>query len=269
VVAQDTHALNGIAKQLSEQANEKFRARAEQYQQEESDLSLRVAQQDSSQRIELRTKLNTVALDAAQRASIEAQLAALDKKEAAQLAAMHAEHAQELAAYQKQLGQQTTAAIAKQQAAIQVQTSAKLNARRNQVGSELRSLGGAPAPTVSLPPDVQAKLGQIHQEYARRFQADAQQAVEEYDRTRTDLDQQFQALHGQDVGATGAAAKQVRDLQKRYDDLQAQIQAQIQREADRLAKKMGFTTVLDNVTAANGGYDLTNDLIHDIESQHE
>ncbi len=269
VVAQDGKALSGIAQQLSAQAGQKFRARAEQYQQDESDLSLRAAQQDSGQRIELRTKLSTVALSAAQRASIQSQLAALDKKEADELAAMHAEHTRELAAYSKELGDQTTAAIRKQQSAIQAQTSAKLSARRDQVGSELRSLGGAPAATASIPPDVRAKLGQIHTQYAARFQADAQQAVEEYNQTRDDLNRQFQALHGQDVGATGAAAKQERDLQKRYNDLQAQIQSQIQREAVRLAKEMGFTTVLDNVTAANGGYDLTNDLIHDIESQHE
>jgi hypothetical protein len=269
VIAQDNAALNSVAQQLDKQADQKYRARASEYQQNESNLSLSLAQQDSATRIDLRTKLNTVALDAQQRQSIESQLAALDKKEADQVAALHAADQRALAAYQKQLQGQTTASVRQQQAAIQAQTTAKLSQRRNAVGAQLRGLGAPPAPSVNIPPDVQRKLAQIHQQYQARFQADAQQAVEEYNQTRSDLDAQFEALHGQDVGATGAAAQQQRDLQKRYDDLQAQILAQIHRDAVQRAKEMGFTTVLDNVTAANGGYDLTNDIIHDIESQHE
>jgi hypothetical protein len=269
VIAQDNAALGAIAQQLSKQADQKYRARAAQYAQAESDLSLQLEQQDSAQRIDLRTKLNTVALDPTQRKSIEDQLSAMDQKEASQVAALHAQHQQALAAYQKQLQTQTAASVHQQQSSIQAQTTAKLSQRRDQVGQQIQGLGGAPAPTVSIPPDVQRKLAQIHQQYAARFQADAQQAVEEYNQTKDDLDKQFEALHGQDVGATGAAAAQQRALQKRYDDLQRRIEDQVQSEAVRLAKEMGFETVLDNIAAANGGYDLTNDLIHDIESQHE
>ena len=110
---------------------------------------------------------------------------------------------------------------------------------------------------------------QIHEQYAAKFQADAQQALGEFQATKNDLDAQFAALHGQGVSATGAAAVKLRDLQKRQAQLQTQIQDQVQREATRLAKEMGFSLVLDNITAANGAYDLTNDLIHDLESQHE
>ncbi|MDP9024441.1 MAG: OmpH family outer membrane protein, partial [Candidatus Eremiobacteraeota bacterium] len=84
-----------------------------------------------------------------------------------------------------------------------------------------------------------------------------------------DLDRQFAALQGQDVGATGAAAKQLADLQKHHDDLQRQIVDQIHREAQRIAKEMGFNVVFENVAAAPGGYDLTNIVIHDVESIHE
>jgi hypothetical protein len=268
VVSQDQAALGAVAQQLSKQAEQKFNARQEEYAQNESDLSLRLAQQDSSTRIALNTKINTVALDAAQRKSIADQLSALDKKEADGVAALHAQDTRDLLAYRKQLGAQTQAAIQKQQATIQSQTSAKLNQRRDEVGHQLQSLG-APAPAVRIPPDLQRKLQQIHQQYTQKFQADAQQAVEEYNQTKDDLTRQYAALQGQDVGATGAAAAQQRDLQARYDKLQAQILTQIHNESLRLAKEMGFTTVLDNVVAAPGGYDLTNDLIHDIESQHE
>ncbi len=269
VIAQDNAAMQSVAQQLSKAADDKLRARAEQYQQNESDLSLKLAQEDSSQRMALRTQLSTLALTADQRKSVSDQLGALDKKEADQVNALRAADAQALLAYRKQLGEQTSAQIRTQQTSIQAQTGAKLSQRRDAVGAQLRGLGAAPVATASLPPDVRRRLGQIHQEYAAKFQADAQQAVEEYQATKSDLDAQFAALHGQGVTATGAAAKQLRDLQKRQNDLQMQIQNQIQREAVRLAKEMGFSVVFDNVQAAPGGYDLTNDLIHDIESQHE
>jgi hypothetical protein len=269
VVAEDRAAMNAVAKQLSEQANQKFRARAEQYQQEENDLSLRLAQQDAPQVLALKTKANNLAMDPDTRKSVLSQLNAIGKRENDQVAALRAVHARDLAAYQKQLGAQTNAQIQSQMSSIRSQTQAKLSERQQQVGAQLRGLGGAPVPTVSIPPDVQQKLAAIHQELTAKYQADAQATVDEYNNTKADLDRQFAALHGEDVGATGAAARQLIRLQKRHDDLLAQIQSQIQSEANKLAKEMGFTIVFDNVKAAPGGYDLTNDLIHDVESLHE
>lgn len=269
VVAQDNAAVSSVAQQLSKEADQKFRARAEQYQQQETDLSLRLAQQDATQRLALKTKANNIAMDAGQRQQVGQQLAALDKKEADQVSALRTQHQIALAAYQKQLRAETTASIQKQVASIRTQTNAKLSARQQQVGAQLRGLGAAPVPQASIPPDVQQQLIKIHQQFGAKFQADAQATVAQYNATKSDLDRQFAALHGEDVGATGAAAKQLNDLQKRHDDLLAQIQSQIQREANKIAKDDGFTVVFDNVHAANGGYDLTNDLIRDVESLHE
>ncbi len=269
VIAQDSAAANAIAAQLSKEAGQKFRARAEQDQQDETDLSLRLAQADAAQRLSLKIKMANLAMDAALRKSVTDQLNALDKKESDQVAAMHEQHARDLAAYQIQLRTQTNAAIAKQVAAIRSETNAKLSARQAEVGAQLRSLGGAPVASQALPPDIKKKLLAIHQQIAAQFQNDIQGAVNAYGQTKNDLDLQFAALHGQNVGAVGAEIKQLADLQKHRDDLQAQMQTQIQSEAERLAKKMGFTVVLDSVKAAPGGYDLTNDVLHDIESLHE
>ncbi len=269
VVAQDTAAQNAIAKQLSLQAEQKLRARAEQYQQDENDLSLRLAQQDAAQRLSLKMKLNNLALDPSSRKSVQSRLSAIDKKEADQVNAMRARHRAALQAYQAQVTKETNAEIQKQTAAIRSESAAKLNARREQVGSQLRSLGAPPVPSRNIPPDLAAQLGKIHQQIAAQFQTDAQKAISEFNATRDDLNRQFQALHGADVGATGAAAQELTDLQKRHDQLQTQMQTQIHDEAVRIAGGMGFTVVLDNVQAAPGGYDLTNDLIHDVESLHE
>jgi hypothetical protein len=269
VINQDNAAASAVAQQLGKEADEKFRARADQYQQEETDLSLRLAQADAAQRLALNTKLTNLAMDTDSRKSVSDQLNALDKKESDQEAALHAQHVRDLAAYRAQLGQQTTGAISKQVGQIRTETNAKLTARQAEVGAQIRSLGAAPVASQSLPPDIKKKLLDIHQQFVTKFQADAQNVMAGYQQTKDDLDRQFAALHGQNVGAVGAAAKQLADLQKRHDDLQAQMLSQIQRDAVRIAKEMGFTVVFDNVQAAAGGYDLTNDVLHDIESQHE
>ena len=268
VVSQDNAASSAIATQLQKQSQQKMAAKAEQYQQNETDLSLRLAQEDSEARLALKTKLNNLALDAATRTSLEAQINALDKKEASQVNALHERNQRDLATYAAQLRTQTDAQIRSQLGSIRSQTQAKLSSRRDAVGAQLRGLSG-PAVPQNIPPAVQKKLAQIHAQFATQFQTDAAKVVAEYNAQRADLGQQFAALQGQDVGATGAAAKELAALQKRHDELEGQIVDQIHREAQRIAKDKGFNVVFENVAAAPGGYDLTNDLIHDVESIHE
>jgi hypothetical protein len=268
VISQDNAAINAVAQQLQKQADQKFRARVEQYQQAETDLSLRLSQQDASQRLALRTKLNNLAMDDATRKQLRDQLAALDKKEADQMNALRAKNAADLNAYRDQLRAETSAAVKKQAGDITAQTRAKIGARRDAVGAQIRSLGPSTI-SANLPPDLQKKLQQIHQDFGKQFQADAQKTVAEYNTTKADLDREYAALHGADVGATGAAERELTSLQKRKDDLSKQIQDQVQREAARIAKDKGFNVVFSRVSAAPGGYDLTSDLIHDVESLHE
>ncbi|MBV9233835.1 MAG: OmpH family outer membrane protein, partial [Candidatus Eremiobacteraeota bacterium] len=172
-----------------------------------------------------------------------------------------------LRAYRAQLDKETSAAIASRVGAITTQTRAKLEEHRNAVTSQLRSL--APPPAANLPANVQAQLAQIHRRFVGQFQADANKTIAQYQATKSDLDRQFAALHGADVGATGAAAKELGSLQKRRADLYQQIVGQVERDAARIAKERGFSIVFVNIRAAAGGYDLTNQVITDIEGQHE
>lgn len=268
VVAQDQAASNAIIKQLNQEANQKLQARAAQYQQEETDLQLQQTRQDSAQRLALKTKLNNLAMDEATQKDLQTQLNAIDKKENDQLTALRKQHQQQLAAYNAQLSADTQAKVKEQVGAIQAQTRSKLQAHSAEVGQQIRSLS-APTVAQNVPPDLQKKLQAIQSQFATKFQADAQAEVAKYNETKADLDRQFAELHGQDVGATGAAAKELKSLQDQHDKLYQQITDQIQREASRIAKDRGFSVVFDNVAAASGGYDLTNDLISDVESLHE
>jgi hypothetical protein len=268
VIAQDNAASSSIQRQLQTQAEEKYRAKAEQLQQNETDLSLRLTQQDAASRLAIKMRLSNLALDPAARKQAQEQLASIDGRETAAVTAQRNADAATLRAYRAELDRQTGDAIRTQVGAIQEQTRAKLEERRNEVGAQLRSLG-PPALPANLPPDVQARIAGIHRQFVGQFQADAAKTVQEYNDTKSDLDRQFAALHGADVGATGAAAKELDSLQKRRNDLYQQIVAQVQRDASRIGRDRGFSIVFVNIWAAAGGYDLTNEVIKDVESQHE
>jgi hypothetical protein len=268
VIAQNNAASSSVARQMQTQAAEKYRAKAEQLQQNETDLSLRLTQQDAAARLAIKMRLSNLALDPDARKQAQNQLAALNAKESSALSAQRSADAATLKAYRAELDRQTGDAIRSQVGSITAETRAKLEERRNEVGSQLKSLAPAPPPA-NVPANVQAKIAQIHHQFVTQFQADAGKTVQEYNDTKSDLDRQFEALHGADVGATGAAARELQSLQKRRSDLYAQIVSQVERDATRIAKERGFSIVFINIWAAAGGYDLTNQVIKDIESQHE
>jgi len=269
VVAQNNAASSSVVKQLQTQAEQKYRAKAEQLQQNETDLSLRLTQQDAAARLAIKMRLSNLAMDPAARRQAQAQLDDINNREASQMLAQRNADAATLRAYRAQLDRETGGAIRSQVGAIQAQTTAKLQEHRNEVGTQLRSLGGAPALPANLSPNVTAELARIHRQFVGQFQADAGKTINEYNATKSDLDRQFAALHGADVGATGAAAKELGSLQKRRVELYQQILNQVERDASRIAKDRGFSIVFVNIQAAVGGYDMTNLVIQDIESQHE
>jgi hypothetical protein len=195
-------------------------------------------------------------------------LADLNAKEGRQITAQRNADQATLTAYQAQLSRETSGAIQAQAGSIGAQTRAKIEERRNEVGQQIRGIGPPPLPA-NLPQGVRDKIAAIHKRFQGQFQADSQQTIADYQATKADLDRQFAAMHGADVGATGAAAKELDALQKRRADLYKQIHDQIVRETNRIAKDQGFSTVFVDITAASGGYDMTNELIKDVESLHE
>ena len=121
------------------------------------------------------------------------------------------------AAYRAQLDRQTSDAIRAQVGAIQSQTQGKLEEHRNEVGAQLRSLGPAadagesPArragPDRADPSPVRRAVPSRRRQNDRGIQRD-QEPISIGSLRR---------LHGADVGATGAAAKELGSLQKRRE----------------------------------------------------
>ena len=272
LIAQDNAASQRVSQQLSARASEAYRQKATKLQEKESQLSLELSQQDASKRLDLRMKLGNLALSDAQRKSYRDQMSALDAKEAAAVDAQRKLDQQELAKYQQQLRAQTSRQIAQQVGKIHADTQAKLQARHDevskQVSSQLAGLQPAAIPT-NLPAATRDKLAQIDKQFKSQFQADAQKTIDQYQTTKADLDAQYAALQGADGAATGAAGKQIGDLQHQRDDLYNKMVDQIKRDAATVAAKRGLQVVFVSVVAAPGGIDLTNDVEKDIESLHQ
>lgn len=272
VLAQDNAAVKSVSNQLSARADRQYRQKATELQESEAQLSLDLSQANAGKRLDLRTKLNNLALDDATRKQLRAQLSALDQQEASALAAQRARDAQTLANYQKQLRQQTAAQIAQQAAKIHASTRSKIEARHNevsqQVASTMQGLQPAAIPS-NLPAATRDRIAQIDKQFKAQFQADAQKTVQQYQATKSQLDQQYAELQGANGVATGAAGKQLAQLQKQRDDLYNKMVDQIKREASGVAAKRGLRVVLVSVEAAPGGIDLTGDVEKDIESLHE
>ena len=272
VIAQDNAAVAQISKQLSERADRSYRQKATQLQEKESQLSLELSQNDATKRLDLRMKLNSLALPDAQRKQYRDQLAAIDRSEAAVVSAQRARDQKTLAAYQKTLQQQTRSQITAQAAKIHQQTSAKLASRHDevsqQVASQLKGLQPQAIPS-NLPAQTRDKLAQIDKQFKSQFQADAQKTIQQYQTTKADLDAQYQALGSADGAAGAAANKQLAQLQHQRDDLYNKMVAQIKSDAGTVAAKRGLRVVFMNIEGAAGGIDITNDVEKDIESLHQ
>ncbi len=272
VIAQSNAALQSIGAQLSARADRAFGQRATQLQERESQLSLELSQADANKRLQLRMKLNGLALPDATRKEYRDELAALDRREALAVNAQRARDQQTLAAYRTQLNGQVRGEMAAQSAKIHSDTQAKLQTRRNEVSqtvsSQLQGLRPAAVPS-NLPAATRDRLAQIDKTFKAQFQADAQKTIAQYQATKAELDAKYAELQGADSAATGAANSQLGQLQRERDDLYNKMVEQIRRDAGTVAAKRGLQVVLVNIEAAPGGIDLTNDVEKDIESLHE
>lgn len=277
VVAQDRAAVEALGKSLSERADRRYRAKAEEISAAESAYSLELASKDSAERLSLRTKLSNLALDDATRNETKAKLSALERREADAVASMRNRDTATLGAFRAQLRAQTNADVAKQVGAIRAQTAAKLQARqstaRSQVASQIARVlppAANPAPaSANISAATRTRLAHIDKDFKTRFQSDVKSTVADFNRTRDDLQRRFNQLHGVDVGSTGRMQKQLVDLRRQRDQLYGQMVGQIKREVNAMAAARGLKIVFMNIVAPVGGVDLTDDAQKDIESLHE
>jgi len=278
---QDSAQVAAAQKALSERADRTYRAKADELQSKESALSLKMASEDAPQRLALRTKLTSLALDDAAREEAQKQLAAIDRKEADALAAARNRDQQTLVALQAQLKDQVQTDLNAQVAAIRKRSLGSLAQRQQSLARQISNLGGPAVKTnvvngrvqqsvsSNLPPALRARIEQLHSDYQKRFQDDAKTTIADFQKTRNDLGKRYAQLHGLDGASQQGAQAQILSLRKKREDLYTQITEQIDREVRLIAQQRGISVVLTNIVAPAGGVDLTPDALKDIESLHE
>ncbi|MGC8484581.1 MAG: OmpH family outer membrane protein, partial [Candidatus Baltobacteraceae bacterium] len=182
-----------------------------------------------------------------------------------QVDTMRARHEKELQAYQNELQAGIMKQIRAHATTLQAQTQTQLQARQQQVSQQLAALSGPRLPA-NLPPATKAQLEQIASNLQQRYQTDLTKISDQFNQTRSDLEAQYEALNGVDVGAVGAAKQERDKLAKERGDLYKKIEDQIAAAARRIAKRDGFSVVLLDPIAHPGGYDLTGDVISSLKS---
>jgi hypothetical protein len=275
--AQDAAQINAAQQTLAARADRTYRAKGDELNAKESALSLQLANADAAERLSLRTRLSSLALDDAARDAANAQLTALDRKEGDALAVMRNKDGAELAALQAQLKAGIGRDMNGQVAQIRARSMQRFRERADQLRTQFAPANGpliAVGPngqakvSTSLPPALRTRIAQLHADYMKAYQDDAKATIADFQKTRSDLSKRYAELTGTDAAAAQSAALEIQSLRKKHDDLYAQMVAQIDREVKTIAQARGVSTVVSTVAPA-GGIDLTADAMKDIETLHE
>jgi hypothetical protein len=277
--AEDTAQIQAAQKTLAARAERAYRAKQDALNAQESALSLDLARQDAAQRLTLRTKLSSLAMDDTERDNVNAELDGLDKKESDTLTAQHAKDAATLAALQTQLQSQITTDMQQQVAQIHARSLQRYQERGRELQQQFAVPNGPLITTIqngkpvtavnpNLPPDLRRRIAQLHADYTKAFQTDAQTTIADFNKTRADLSQRYATLHGLGVGATASTQREIVSLQRKREELYDQMVAQIGREVKAIALERGVSVVVQ-AEAPAGGIDLTDAAMKDIESLHE
>jgi hypothetical protein len=274
---QDRAQIDAAQNALAGRADRTYRAKQDELNAKESALSLQLATADAAERLTLRTRLTSLALDDAARAAANAALAALDRKEADGLAELRNRDAQTLDALRTQLRASIQQDLRGQVAQIRQRSTHRFQERATQLRTQFApaagpliatSPNGATTVNPNLPPALRERIAKLHADYMKAFQGDAKQTIADFQKARADLSRRYAQLTGTDAAAAQSAALEIRSLRKKRDDLYAQMVAQIDREVKTIAQARGVTTVVSTVAPA-GGIDLTADAMKDIETLHE
>ncbi len=278
VIAQDRAQLAAAAKRLSDEADRKYRDKEHGLSSAEAQLAQELAQKSAPQRLELRMKLQNLALNDAARKALEDQLQALDQADADQVAELRNRDQKTLQAYQSQLQDDVQSKMQAYSAQVHHDTNAKLEQRagleRDAIQKNVRAL----APQVSqqldgfdlskMPPSLRARVESIHQDFLNRYQADAQGELDRFDKTRQQLSTRYAELHGATAAADAQTAKEIARLQHDRDQLYAKIVDQVESTARSIGRKRGLKVVLSGAIAAGIGADLTDDVERNLEKSH-
>ncbi|HVA34492.1 MAG TPA: hypothetical protein VNG31_10105, partial [Candidatus Baltobacteraceae bacterium] len=231
--------LQAYRQAMAQRTQRALVARERRLREKESTLAFDLGKRDGARRMLLQLKLRELHLDKARRATLESQLAAMDRGEAAAIAALQQTDAAQLGAYRASLLARESAADARMAARIARDSAANFATRKRLT------------PRVA----VQATL-------LRGYSAssDAGTVSDTIARTGTDLRQRFAQLQSVNRSSADDTATRIAAIQADRRALYRSIVATIAADARRLARQRHLTAVRLGNTRPPGSIDITPDL---------
>jgi hypothetical protein len=202
--------------------------RSTELRESQSTLMLDLARRDAPQRLVLRAKLQTLALNDQTRAQIERRLAALQASEDRVLQKQRARDASTLDAYRSTLLAQASRDIAHMSAQLQSRTQANLAARRDVLAAQRAQRGSLPIDRGAAIPqprtqDLRSTVAALRAQGAGTFRTQAQAAIDAYTAARDDVSARFADLRDRDAAALHATLAAIAALEQDRAALAARL----------------------------------------------
>jgi hypothetical protein len=247
-LARGTAANLAAYEQSIAQRNERaLAARKQQLLEQELALAFNLARRDGAQRFIVRLKLRELHLDQERRARLQAELSALDRREANAVAMMRRTNTAILDHYRQELQRDGADANARMAAQLRSSAGANLTLRLQVVQAEAR--------TAAMLPNLPIQLATFAASY--RSQSDATAIVNGLRSLSEKLSQHFNQLSETAGRSQRETEAQIATLTASRDSLYHSMIAQIKRAAQRVARERGLPGVEVSGTRPPGSVDLT------------
>lgn len=247
-LASETNAnLRAYGDSLSERTERAYAAREQQLREKELTLAYDLERRDAAKRVMLRLKLDDLHLGSERRASLQAELAALNAEEQRAVGAVRRADATQLAAYRAQLEQDAAANAGEMDQQLRSRAGANYTILQrvfHEAGNGFQALPS------------RSQLVAFSRSYAASNSAQA--IASGMQSAGRDLSQRFRQIAAADAQSQRDAAEQLRTLEADRDALYRSIVAQVKAEALTLARQRGLGGVeFVNTAPKAGQLDLT------------
>ncbi|HEY7994100.1 MAG TPA: OmpH family outer membrane protein [Candidatus Eremiobacteraceae bacterium] len=265
---EDTSHLKSVQRLLAADVAAKVRAKESELVANETTYQVQLAHQDQDQRLNLKTKLENLALSPQDRSQYAAQLQDIETREEFLTNQLKTKDNAELSAYEKTLQTQAAARFDAERTATEKQTSAKLASRQTEMNVEFHQQATALSQkfnqrltdvnkAIAGDPALQQKAQAIQSQTQVKFQADATAAMASYRDTRKALVDKYSAIAHMQFQDDQAIQAQIDGISSQRRDLYAKILDQVQQQVGEVAQARGIAIVFDSVAGSGSAVDLT------------
>lgn len=226
--SEQQHAYGTFVRSIQNRTTQAYAHRDAELREKESALMLELARRDAPQRLQLRAKLTTLALNSSENAAIRAQLGAIQAREDRVLAQQQASDARVLGAYRDRLLAKADSDVAAMSAQLQARTQANLAQRRDVLTAQRNApsnlaLGRAGAAASPANPDLRARVAAMRSAGAQAFQNDAAATVAAYTSAGDDLSGRFSAVRDHDRSSAQSTLAAIAQLRRDRAALAARL----------------------------------------------